>query len=647
MPRCFHAWRRLCAASLLAIALVLCISVRTEAFELFGYHLWGEKSESAEDSSVGIPDPTPYTVDFHVKGESAEEVSDTESDLQSASLLVQDIKQLPSGTSGVLARATKDFERLIGKLYEDGYYGALVTISVAGMPLNQAVLHLEKITERPVPVHIEVDRGPLFHFGEATLSYRGPVSSQGLQLPAAQSADLLEGDPALSAKVLNAEARAVKAVKDNGYPFAKVGDRSLLANHASQTLKVTLVIDSGPYAKFGPVTVSGTENMDAGFVQQYADIPQGAQWDTKILSKAENRVRGLEVFSSVRMQPADSVGPDGELPLEIIVVERPRKVFGFGANYSSNEGVGVEGYWRHRNLFGKAERLSVAGTVGQLLAVDNEQIEYSARVTFEKPGIFDPTTSFSTSLAAVQENPDNFRSQSISYDAYLQKDFDETLSGRAGGEIFYANERDVFGDNDYFFISIPAELTYDTRNNKLNPIRGVEAKVFFEPAYDLRGDEGIFFSQGSISSYLPIVGTDRVVLAGRVSAGAIVAPSVQDVPASRRFFLGGGGTIRGYAYKNVGPRLNGEVIGGRSFILFNGEIRTRITENIGVVGFIDAGAAFETQLPSFDNPFSIGVGGGLRYFTPVGPLRLDIGVPLEPEQNDPPFVIYVGLSQAF
>ncbi|MES0868772.1 autotransporter assembly complex protein TamA [Pseudovibrio sp. SCP19] len=619
----------------------------THAFELFGYHLWGEKAESDEDQNVGVPDPTPYTVEFRVTGEDEEAPSDVEEELQSVSLLVQDVKKLPSGASGVLARATKDFERLIGKLYEDGYYGALVEIDVAGMPLNQAILHPEKITERPIPVLVVVNRGPQFHFGSAEVSYEGPATKNGLDLPDAQTLGLVEGTPALSAKVLTAESQAVSFLKDEGYPFAKVADRQLLANHANRALKVKLRVNSGPYAKFGPVSVSGTANMDPEFVRTYANLPRGAQWDANVISKAQRRLRDLEVFSSIRFEPADQLDPNGELPVTIVVAERPRKVFGLGANYSSNEGVGVEGYWRHRNLFGKAERLSVTGAVGQLLAVNNEQIEYAARITFEKPGVIGPLTAFSTSVAAVQENPDNYRSTSFAYDAYLSRDFTPALSGRIGAEVYFANERDVFGNNDYFLLGIPADLTYDTRNDTLNPTHGIEAKLFFEPAYDVLGDTENLYSQGSIASYLPIFGTDRVVLAGRVSAGAIIAPAVQDVPAARRFFLGGGGTIRGYAYKNVGPRINDEVTGGRSFVLFNGEVRTRITETIGLVGFVDAGAAYSTQFPNFDEPLSVGVGGGVRYFTPVGPLRLDVGVPLEPQRNDPPFAVYIGLSQAF
>lgn len=630
-------------------ALLFCASAglpyhHAQAFSLFGYHLWGEK-EQASSIDVDVPDPTPYKVDFTFQDTPPDGI---ESELKSKSVLVSEIEQLPSGASGVLARANRDFERLIATLYADGYYGGLVAINIAGTPLKQAILHPDKLKKRPVPIVVHVTVGPQFAFGSATVRYDGDILRHDADsLPDAQQLGLIAGEPALSDKVLDAEKQAVLALTARGFPFAKVEDRSLLANHADRQLKVSLVLDSGPYARFGPVTVSGTEKVDPEFVRGFANIPQGTQWDEKVLQAAEDRLRGLEVFSSIRFQPADQLDMNGELPIMLIVEDRPGKVYGFGANYSSNEGLGINGYWRNRNLFGQAERLTVSGSVGQLIATGNEEIEYAARVTFEKPGVFDPQTSFSTSFAAVQENPDNFRSKSISYDAYLQRQFTDALWGRAGGELYFANENDVFGINDYFLVGIPAEVKYDTRNDALNPITGLDGRVRIEPAYDFTGKDGLFFSEARLAGFYPLLNSDRFVLAGRASVGSIIAPSSQSVPASRRFFLGGGGTIRGYAYKNVGPRIGDEVAGGRSFLLFNGELRTRVTENFGLVGFVDAGTAYSTIYPDFAEPFSVGVGGGIRYFTPVGPLRLDVGLPLEPRRNDPSFAVYVGLGQAF
>ncbi|WP_428672913.1 BamA/TamA family outer membrane protein, partial [Roseibium sp.] len=171
--------------------------------------------------------------------------------------------------------------------------------------------------------------------------------------------------------------------------------------------------------------------------------------------------------------------------------------------------------------------------------------------------------------------------------------------------------------------------------------------LFMEPAYDTLNSNAIGFVKGTVSSYYALDDSKRFILAGKATAGSIFAPSVEAIPASRRYIAGGGGSIRGYAYRNVGPRVDGEVTGGRSIIELSGEVRIQVTETIGVVGFVDAGNAYEDSFPDFSEGLKVGVGGGLRYFTPIGPLRIDAAVPLDPEKDDPDFALYVGLSQAF
>ncbi len=297
--------------------------------------------------------------------------------------------------------------------------------------------------------------------------------------------------------------------------------------------------------------------------------------------------------------------------------------------------------------FGRGELLSVEGSVGRIGNESVLDMEYSARIAFEKPGVFGPLTSFSTSLQARQEHPDAYKSRSITYDAYLNREFSEQLKGRAGAEVFYANEEDAFGDGDYLLVGLPADLTFDNRDDKLNPSKGIFAALFAEPAYDTLNSNAMGFIKGTVSSYYALDQAKRFILAGRVSTGSILAPSVESVPASRRFIAGGGGSIRGYAYRNVGPRKDGEVTGGRSIIELSGEVRVMVTETIGIVGFVDAGNAYEDSIPDFSESLKVGVGAGLRYFTPIGPLRVDAAVPLDPGQDDPDFALYVGLSQAF
>ncbi|MDD7909039.1 autotransporter assembly complex protein TamA [Pseudovibrio exalbescens] len=640
--------KRLGVITCVVAALAMPASSAAEAFSLFGFHLWGEKEPEANLADA-IPEPTDFAVTLELSPDPAtgEVNTDLKSALETNSELFSKQDTPVSGEAGVLALAASDFERLVGTLYTQGYYGGVVTILVDGRPVDAVIEDPTPISARPIPVDITVTAGPEFTLGTVDIHYNVARDATLGQLPTAEALGLQQGAPAFSEKVLTAETRGLRAFEDLGYPKAAVKARRLTANHQTSTLDVTLVFDGGRLAKFGPVTVSGAERVDPEFIRTYANIPEGERYDAKILKRAETRLRDLEVFASLRVQPGETIAPDGTLPINITVSERPRRVFGFGANWSSNEGFGVEGYWRHRNLFGQAEKLQLSGSVGQIDAVDPEDLEYALRLAFEKPGAFGPTTAFTTSVAAVQERPDNYRSRSISADAFFVKEFDEKLSARVGGELYFANEEDVFGNNNYFLVGIPGYVTYDSRNNEFNPSSGIFAEGFIEPAIDALDSSPLLFSRFTVATYKSLDEAERFILAGRLGTGAIYSDSVEDVPASRRFFLGGGGSVRGYAYKNIGPREGDEVIGGRSYLFLNGELRTKITDTIGLVGFVDAGAAYDTSLPDFSEPLQVGVGAGLRYFTPVGPLRLDVGVPLDPKNNDPSFAIYVGLSQSF
>ncbi len=629
----FCAARRVLQAGLLFTALSA-VPQSAHSFELFGWKPFGSSDENTET----VPDPTAYKPEITVSSGN-EQLS---KELSAASILMQQQEQLPSGEAGLLARALSDRERLIAKLYAIGRYGGTVNIMLAGIPLETALEQPELPAARPVNVTIMVNPGPVFTFGDISISSRGADLSSD---PAFW--DLSPGEVAASDEILTAEARMVSVLRGRGYPKAKIAERRITADHSTNRLAVSLVADAGPKAHFGAVSVSGTKVTDPAFVIQQAMLPQGALYSPADLARARKRLNDLGIFSSVRLVEGDIAGPDGTMPITIEVTERKRHVIGAGASWSSTEGFGVESYWRRRNLFGRGELLSIEGSVGRIANESLEKLEYSARIAFEKPGVFGPLTSFSTSLGARQENPDAYLSRTITYDAYLNREFTEQLKGRAGAEVFYANEEDAFGDNDYLLVGLPADLTFDNRDNLLNPSKGVFAALFAEPAYDTLNSNAMGFVKGTVSSYYALDESKRFILAGKVTAGSIFAPSVESVPASRRYIAGGGGSIRGYAYRNVGPRVDGEVTGGRSLIELSGEIRVQMTETIGVVGFVDAGNAYENSFPDFSEGLKVGVGTGLRYFTPIGPLRIDAAIPLDPGPGDPDFALYVGLSQAF
>ncbi|WP_306148538.1 MULTISPECIES: autotransporter assembly complex family protein [unclassified Roseibium] len=628
----------LSTSSLLALSVsvpLLLAPQPAHAFEIFGWKFF----ENGKEEEAAVPDPIAYEAEVAVSERSDADLTE---EITATSLLVQQVKKPPSGEAGLIARSLSDRERLIARLYADGRYGGTVSISLNGLPLESALERAGLPDGRPVQVKILVDPGPAFTFGTVT------VQSPGGELSTDPTFwGLAPGEPAGSGKILSAERRIVTMLRGRGYPEAKIAERRITADHSSDRLDVALVAEAGPQARFGKVSVSGTEVTKPEFVVQQAMIPEGGIYSPEDISRARKRLNDLGIFSSIRFVEGDIARPDGTLPITIQVTERKRHVIGAGASWSSTEGFSAEAYWRRRNLFGGGETLSVEGSIGRIGSESIANQEYSARIAFEKPGVFGPLTSFTTSLEAKQENPDAYISRTLTYDAFLSREFSEQVKGRAGFEIQYADEEDAFGDNQYLLVGLPADLTFDNRDDKLNPSKGVFAALFGEPAYDAKNGNGMGFLQGTVSSYYALDEAKRFILAGKLSAGSIIAPSVSAVPANRRLIAGGGGSIRGYAYRNVGPRLNGEVVGGRSLIEMSGEVRVRITETIGVVGFVDAGNAYEDTIPDFSDGLKIGVGAGLRYFTPIGPLRVDAAVPLDPEQDDPSFALYVGLSQAF
>jgi translocation and assembly module TamA len=213
--------------------------------------------------------------------------------------------------------------------------------------------------------------------------------------------------------------------------------------------------------------------------------------------------------------------------------------------------------------------------------------------------------------------------------------------------VEYADIDDVFGDGRHLIVSIPLQYVYDKRNDELNPTRGWRALIFAEPSYDFLQEAAWvkFRTEGSI--YVALDADAQYVGAFRVGLGSIVGADIEQVPADRRFYAGGGGSVRGYAYQGIGPKApNGQPIGGLSLIEASAEMRIGITDTIGVVPFVDAGTVSENEYPTFSD-VKVGAGLGVRYLTPFGPLRVDAAVPLNPDPGDPDFGIYAGIGQSF
>lgn len=604
------------------------------AFKIFGITLFGDDEETVE-----VIDPVRYGVTL----DTGNADKDLKKRLENAASLVTDEKQPVSGDLGVIIKAREDRDRLIAVLYEEARYGGTVHISVAGTDLDSLPPNPTFNHAAPVPVTVRIDPGPVFKLG--SVRFEGDAIGRD---PAKY--DLNPGGEAGSRLILKASEQLLVDLKDEGRPLAKLTERQVTADHRTNTVDVVLGAVGGPVAPFGAVAVKGSRTVDAAFISRYSRLDRGGRYSPEQLKKANDRLRELGVFSSVTIREADKLAPNGSLPLTIEVSEGKHRYFGFGAEYSSIDGIGLEGYWGHRNLFGEAESLRIEGKVSGIGATtDLGTYDYSAGIIFTKPGAFVPEATFESRLEAKSETPDDiYEAQSVTYSASIAYELNDRDKLTAGGEIAWINTDDAFGKNQYLTVSLPLGFERDARDNKLDPTEGYHATLAAKPSYELL--DGTFFSsfEGSISGYLGLGEENGIVLAGRLAAGTLVgADDLESIPATRRFFAGGGGSVRGYGYREISPYNSAdEATGGRSYALGSFEVRVKVSESIGIVPFIDVGTVSTGIMPDFSD-IRAGAGIGVRYATPFGPLRLDVAIPLQRYDGGSQYGIYAGIGQAF
>jgi translocation and assembly module TamA len=604
-----------------------------QAFEIFGMKFFEDEEETGQ-----VIDP----VDYALTLDAVTDDEELKTAIEATALLKVDEGKPVSGDLGLVIKARDDRDRILGTLYEKARYGGVVEVTIAGQSIDDLPPNPEFGGSGAVPVTIRVTPGPVFVFGE--IAFAGDAEGRN---PADYG--LVPGSRADSIVILKAGEKIVADLKSEGRPLAKLTDRNATADHDTRTVDVVISAEGGPVAPLGEIGVTGTKTVDPEFVESYSRLNGGQPYSPEALTKAADRLRQLGVFSSVTIREANGLAPDGSLPMTIEVSEGKHRYFGVGAQVSNTEGLGLQGYWGHRNLFGRAESLRVEGSVNRIgEATDVGELDYSAALVFAKPGAFGPASTFNASLKASIVDPDAYRALTFTGAAgatFELSDFD-TVTG--GGEVMWSEVDDAFGKNTYLTLSTPIEYVRDTRNDKLNPVEGYRLLLNAKPSYETY--RGTIFSsfEGAVSAYKAVDSEDRFVLAGKFAAGTIIGgDKLSDIPATRRFFLGGGGTVRGYGYQEISPRNGaGDLLGGRSYVNASAEMRIGITDTIGIVPFIDVGTVSAGTMPDFDD-IRAGAGIGLRYATPFGPIRLDVAVPLQKYPDGSSFGIYAGIGQAF
>lgn len=545
----------------------------------------------------------------------------------------------PPSLIGLERRAETDRERLGAALRSAGYYDARLDITV-----NRA--------STPVAVTLTVDTGPVYRFKTLTVE---TVNGAPLPGPAADAAalGLAQGEEARAPAVVSAQGRLTDRLAAAGYAFAKVTDRQVVVDHSDRTMDITYTVDPGPLVRFGAVTVEGAQDVAPGLIRGRIPWDEGDVYDPARLTRARTDIAKLETFDTVRVALAEEPGPDGVTPVTVTVVERKQRFIGAGITYTTADGFGVNGYWGHRNLFGHAEQLRVSVDIARLSTRSAsssglDKTDFTLGATFRKPDFLQPHQSLLLSLTAVTDNPPAYGRDAVIASGAIERQINDRLTVSAGLTAERARLTVTDGEIQSALFGVPLGAKYDASNDLLNPTEGYRLTASLTPWFPMGGDttSTFFEARATGTGYWGL--SDDAVLAGRLSLGSLSGANLGAIPPHRRFYTGGGGSVRGFAFQKAGPRDSADKpTGGRSLAEMGVELRYKITDTIGVVPFVDAGGVFDSAFPDFSTPLRVGAGLGVRYYTDFGPLRVDVGFPLNPQAGDSRWQLYLSLGQAF
>ncbi len=577
-------------------------------------------AEAAAEVRQGIP----VAYDVTITGVADEDLA---AFLRSVSVTAAEADEPAPSTLALRRRALEDERRLARAMGGEGYYGATVRAQV------------DAPDEGDATVTLEIEPGPRYTLARIEIRVRGEAERYTAPSPA--SLGLERGEPAVAQRILDAETELLERARAQGHAYAELGERRAVIDREARTLDATLVVEPGPVITLGDVTYTGVDGVDEPFLRERLPFEPGATYTPTLVREARRELVATRLFRTVQVQLPETPPEDGVAEVTIAAEQRLHRTVSAGVRFETDGGPGVSAGWEHRNIFGGAERLQVQ--------LDADLLEQSLSAGLRTPDFFGRSRSLLAEAELLRQTTDAFDSLAIEAGAGVEQRFSPNLTGTLGLGWELSEVSDDSGTDSFGLLFVPATLRYDNTDSPLDPARGVRASLKFTPFWDLFSP-GLFFQRTEIggSSYFELVEEPRLILALRGRLGSITGAARESIPANRRFYAGGGGSIRGIPFQLASPLdADDDPIGGRSLLEAAVELRYNITDSLGVVGFVDAGRAFEASFPDFADPLVVGAGLGVRYFTPIGPLRLDVAVPVDRRDVDDTFQIYVSLGQAF
>ncbi|MAM62058.1 MAG: hypothetical protein CMH11_11255 [Maritimibacter sp.] len=574
-------------------------------------------------------------IQFNVEGEEA--LGD---ELRGASLLLAAEAEGRTDPRDLLATSLAEYERLLNTLYSEGHYGAVINIRVDGV--EAAAIPNFNIPDNVRRITVDVRPGQQFHFGRTQIT---PLVQGTRKID-----EIRAGEPAYSTAVGEAVDTAIADWRGAGRAKAEVRDQEITANHATKLLNAQVWIDPGPLVKFGDLVVVRPSYVRTERIRRIAGLPTGTVFSPDELERAADRLRRTGAFASVVLREDETLGAANDMDILLTVADMKPRRFGFGAEISSLQGLGLSGFWMHRNLLGGAERFRFdAAANGITPSLANLDIELAARLDI--PAAFGTDNDAYVMGEASMVREPTFTAWTGEVGAGVTRYFSEDLVGEVGLGYSFSRVTDSQGTRNFNLFKVPAMIEWDRRNDPLRASRGFYVRADVEPFYELTNGFGVW---GTVDGrvYQGFGEDDRFVLAAHVQAGTVIGPTPAQTQPEFLFHSGGGGTVRGQAYDSLSfPAAGGARIGGQAFVGGQFELRVKATEKIGVVGFFDVGYLGANGFFGGPTAWHSGAGVGLRYDTGLGPIRLDVGYPVTGGARSPNPLrnvqLYVGIGHAF
>jgi translocation and assembly module TamA len=635
-------------------------------------------------SSAYAADPQPYKVDMASTGDSTLNAT-----LKATSELETLRKTAPVGPFGLIGRARGDLERLKTVLESFGYYQSYVEIRIDGLPLDDPGVG-EELTSRSkdndAEVKITFSIGPLYHLRKIEIDGQVPAGAD-------KTVGLESGASAIAADVLAGGDRLLNWLEDQGYAFAKVDTPIAHEDPSNRVLDVSFHVETGTRVQIGEIRIRGLKEMKEPVVRKRLILHTGEQYGATKIEAARKDLLSLGVFASVSVRVATKPDSQGRVPITFTARERPPHAVSVSGAYSSDLGGSTGVSWTKRNVSGKADSLTLSATAINLGGgTSTNGIGYDVNGKYLIPDWKERNQSLQVAVGAIRQSLDAYDQTAYTGTVTVNRKLSSIWTVSAGlgieqeridqhecatGQCINQDQTCVEVDPNppagtttpppcdqrfsYTLLSLPITALFNTTGLD-SPLEdathGVRVSLSVTPTFSFgRPTTRFFITQATGSLYFDLnnVGLNktpgRSVLAVRALAGLAAGAGEFSLPPDQRFYAGGSGTIRGYRYQSVGPLFpNGNPVGGTAINAGTAEYRQRIGTNFGTALFVDAGNVSKNLNP-LNGTLKFGAGAGLRYYTPIGPIRLDLALPLQRRTTglnpDDAFEIYIGLGQAF